>query len=155
MEQIGDKLLTLLESLPWLFGQIMGFLNTVELSTVVVLIASLLLSVVLALSKNFIEHKWNKVPSETKMFLTNVGGIVAIAFGEYMMTSPTTDPMVAIASLVGLATVVQQPFYFKVVKPIVNRVMSNFWEIWERGVVLSDDLTSAAVPENGLPIETK
>ena len=132
-------------------GHVLTFLNGVPPEVYVLILASLPFSVIVAFAKTFIQRKWDVVPSETKLFLTNFFGIVLMAVGAYLSMTPEQDPVVAIFGLVGATTAVQQPVYFRFIKPFVK----NFWAEWDKGKTLNDELRSAALPENGLPIETK
>ncbi len=140
--------------LNWLLqlpGTILQFLNSVPLEVYAVILASLPFSVLVAFVKTFVQRKWDKAPSEVKMFLINCGGIIMMAFGAYLSTTPETDPVNAIAGLVGATLLVQQPVFFRFVKPFVK----NFWEQWDKSKSLNNDITSAAIPEAGLPIDQK
>ena len=128
---------------------VLNFLNSVPAEVYAVMLASLPLSVLLAWVKTFVQRRWDKAPSETKMFLINFGGIIMLAFGAYLNMTPEQDPAVAIASIVGATALVQQPFFFRFVKPFVK----NFWEQWDKSKTLNEEITSAAIPEDGLPIE--
>jgi hypothetical protein len=125
------------------------FLNNVPAEYYAVILASLPFSFIVALVKSVAVRRWDAMPSETKMFLTNFGGLIVMAFGAYLSTTPSQDPVAAIAALVGVTTAIQQPFFYKVVKPVV----ANFWANWEKGGQLNDDMRSAAIPPSGLPIE--
>jgi len=127
------------------------FLNNVPVEYYAVIIASLPFSVMVSFAKVFIKRHWDATPSETKMFLTNFGGIALMAIAAYLQTTPETDPWVAVGSLVGVTAFIQQPFFFKVVKPFTARFISQ----WDKGKDLNDELMSAAMPESGLPVETK
>lgn len=142
MEQVLQTLLRL-------GGDVLYLLNSVPPEVYIVILASLPFSVLVAFVKTFVQRKWDKVPSETKMFLINFAGILMMAVGAYLNMTPETDPAVAIAGIVGVTAFVQQPFFFRFVKPF----MKSFWTQWDNSKGLNNDLTSAAVPESGLPIE--
>lgn len=128
---------------------VLNFLNNVPAEYYAVILAALPFSIMVAFVKTFVQRKWDMAPSETKMFLTNFFGLVLLAIGAYLQSTPETDPVLAIAGLVGITTAVQQPFFFRFVKPFVR----NFWENWDRGRQLNDEMKSAAVPPAGLPLE--
>lgn len=130
---------------------VLTFLNNVPIEYYGVILASLPFSLIVAFVKVFIKQRWDTTPSETKMFLTNFGGIALMAVAAYLQTTPVTDPWVAVGSLIGITAFIQQPFFFKVVKPFVAR----FVEQWDKGSALNSELMSAAVPVTGLPVETK
>ncbi len=133
---------------------VVTFLNNVPVEYYAVIIASLPFSVMVSFAKVFIKRHWDATPSETKMFLTNFGGIALMALAAYLQTTPETDPWVAVGSLVGVTTFIQQPFFFKVVKPFTVFTV-RFISQWNKGNALNDELMSAAMPESGLPVETK
>ncbi len=131
--------------------QVMTFLGNVPAEYYAVIFASLPFSMLIAFVKTFVMRKWDATPSETKMFLTNFGGLALMSVAAYLSTTPNTDPWVAVGSLVGITSVFQQPFFYKVVKPMV----ASFWRQWDAGKALHGDLTSAAVPKSGLPIDVQ
>lgn len=126
-------------------------LNNVPADYYLAIIGALPLSFALSFLKTFAKRKWDTEPSEVKMFLTNLGGIAFMALIAYLNSNGSSDPYTAIASLILPATVLQQPLYFKLVKPLMQRV----WDIYDKSLVASTDVTSAAVPAAGLPIEAK
>lgn len=130
---------------------ILGFLNSVPPEYYVYFIATLPFSVLVSFVKLFIKRHWDTQPSEVKMFFGNAGGLIVMAVIAYLSTTPSIDPFVAVGNLLGLGLLIQQPFFFKVVKPFVAR----FIEQWDRGAALNDELSSAAMPSGGLPVETK
>lgn len=146
MEQFIPTLLEWLIQLP---GATLGFLNSIPAEVYAVILLSLPFSVLVAFTKTFVQRHWDLVPSETKMFLINFSGILMMAVGAYLNMIPEQDPTIAIASIVGMTAAVQQPVFFKFVKPFMN----NFWEQWDKSKALTTDPNSAAIPEGGLPIE--
>ena len=146
MEQFIQNVIGWLVQVP---GWTLEFLNSVPPEVYAVIIASLPFSVLVAFTKTFVQRHWDKVPSDTKMSLINLGGILMMAVGAYLNMTPEQDPIAAIAGIVGATALVQQPFFFRFVKPMVN----NFWENWDKSKGLGDYPADASIPADGLPIE--
>lgn len=128
---------------------VLNFLNGIPPEYWVIILGSIPVSAIIIVFKTAVKRKWDKAPSETKMFLTNFGALVAIAVGTYLSTTPTDDPVNAIFSMVGLGLLVQQPVYFRFIKPLITLA----WQNYDSAKQLNEEMKSAAVPPAGVPLE--
>jgi hypothetical protein len=130
------------------FTAIVNFLNGIPPEYWVVIVATIPVSGIIVMVKIWAQRKWDKAPSSTKMFLTNFFAIVAMAVAAYLSTTPTEDPIDAIATMVTGGLLVQQPIYFRFIKPIIKLA----WSHYDEATALKEEMKSAAV-EGRTPIE--
>lgn len=149
MEQIGQTLLNLLQAIPGFLQNVLDFLNALPPEYWAVILATIPVSGIIVVVKIWAQRKWDKTPSSTKMFLINFFALVGMAVAAYLSTTPTEDPIDAISSVVGLGLLVQQPIYFRFIKPIIKLTFQN----WDAGKALDEEMRSAALPKDGLPLE--
>lgn len=149
MEQIGLTLLNVLKAIPGFLGNVLDFLNALPAEYWAVIVATIPVSGIIVVVKIWAQRKWDKTPSSTKMFLINFFALVGMAVAAYLSTTPTEDPIDAIATMVTGGLLLQQPVYFRFIKPIIKMTFENF----DEGVKLSEEMKSAAVPKDGLPLE--
>lgn len=127
---------------------VLDFLNSIPAEYWVVILATVPVSGIIVIVKTWGLRKWDKAPSSTKMFLINFFTLVGMAVAAYLSTTPTEDPIDAIATMVTGGLLVQQPVYFRFIKPIVKLA----WEQYDAGAKLSEEMRSAAI-EGQTPLE--
>lgn len=143
-----DIVINIIQAVPGFLWGIVLWLNDVPDGVWYAILGSGFWSGLLYTIKIFLKRRWDKAPSEVKMFFTNAFGLLVIAATAYISMTPDVDPLLAIGGLFGLTTLLQQPFFFKVVKPKVIQA----WENYDQAAALKEEMRTAAI-EGQTPLE--